>query len=130
MHPSLTNTALTCLCHISAHNKVVDNAPRHGQFANHSTNFPAFVTSLTCDLHVSILSVLGNIGEISHPMTLTTYVAVADFMSPDGVTPVFSFKKGSLLQVIQKDPSGGGDDIYVTILHGVKETKLFHMQLK
>ena len=63
-----------------------------------------------------MLYTAGSIGDISQPMTLTTYVAVADFVSPDGVTPVFSFKKGSLLQVVQKDQSGTDHD---EVFHGL-----------
>ena len=65
------------------------------------------------------LSSSGNIGDISEPITLTTYKAVADFVSPKDVTPVFSFKKGSLLQVVQKDQSGMDHDMYRKVFHGI-----------
>ena len=61
--------------------------------------FPPFYCFFNFSLHAQI----GDQSLITGPVSLKSYCTIADFM--DKKTK-FSFKKGSTVQVIQKDPNG------------------------
>ena len=65
-----------------------------------------FVQTLNIFMLFNHLFSLDSDGEISHPIQLKSYLCISDYKPSRSSGSKFSINSGSVVQVIQKDPSG------------------------